>query len=98
MPSPRLVALVTILMLAASGSATMSQDELDLLRRLESLIAERDCDGLVAFLRRNPSLMAGDDALARELQGFMANALSGNLDCFAAIAAVESSGESDGIY
>jgi len=98
MPSPRLIALITILVLAASGNPSLSQDEMAMLRRLEDLIASRDCDGLVRFLRRNPALMAGDDALARELQGFMANALSGNLDCFAVAAAPEPDNDSPVIY
>jgi hypothetical protein len=84
MPGPQLVAVVTAMILFATGGAGQAQQTLAQLQEIERLISLRDCGGLWSYVRANPALMQGDDALARELRTFVESTERGALDCFAA--------------
>ncbi len=53
--------------LGQAAHAVYSQDQLD---SLKALVEARDTDAILAFIRANPEVMAGNDALADALQEF----------------------------
>lgn len=83
MPEPRLLAIITALLLIAGAPARADYD-IAQLQQIESYILQKDCAALWQYLVANPGIMAGNDALARELQIFVAATERGQLDCFAA--------------
>ena len=52
--------------------------------RRGAYILQKDCAALWQYLVANPSIMSGNDALARELRTFVAATERGQLNCFAA--------------
>jgi len=56
---------------------------IDELRKIESLIVQKDCGALYAYLSSNPHIIATGDVLAKELLVFQREVELGNLDCFA---------------
>lgn len=84
MPEPRLMAVITALLMLAGTSPARADYEVEQLRQIERLILAKDCGALWQYLVANPSIMAGDDALARELRVFVAATERGQLNCFAA--------------
>lgn len=53
--------------LGQAAHAVYSQDQLD---SLKALVEAQDTDAILAFIRANPEVMAGNDALADALQEF----------------------------
>ncbi len=84
MPEPRLMAVITALLMLAGTSPVRVGYDLDQLRQIEALILAKDCGALWEYLVSNPSIMTGEDALARELRVFVAATERGQIDCFAA--------------
>ncbi len=82
MPDPRLLAIVTALLLISGGSAARAEYSLRQLQDIEGYILRKDCGGLWQYLVENPSIMAGGDALAAELRVFVNATQRGQLDCF----------------
>ncbi|MCY1126102.1 hypothetical protein OU426_04480 [Frigidibacter sp. RF13] len=83
MPDPRLLAIVTALVLMGSGAPGRAAFSLDQLKMIEQLILSRDTLALGRYLAANPRLTQGDDPLSRELLSFQHCMSSGRLDCFA---------------
>ncbi len=84
MPDPRLVAIVTALILAWGGSAARAEYGLEELLQIENYILQKDCAGLWQYLLANPAIMEGEDALARELRVFVDATQRGQIECFSA--------------
>lgn len=84
MPEPRLMAVITALVLMMGTSAARAAYDVEELRQIEGLILRKDCGALWQYLVDNPAIMAGEDALARELRIFVAATERGQLACFAA--------------
>lgn len=84
MPEPRLMAVITALVLLVGTSAARAAYDVAELRQIEDLILRKDCGALWQYLVENPAIMTGDDALARELRIFVAATERGQLNCFAA--------------
>jgi hypothetical protein len=81
MPTPRLLAIVTALVLL-SGRIAGAQYSLEQLQQIERYILSKDCDSLWLLLRDNPELMTGTDPLAQELRIFVESSMRGQLSCF----------------
>jgi hypothetical protein len=94
MPSPRLLAVVTAMLMIAGAAGGQQGASLGDLERIESFIQSKDCGGLWSFVTTQPGLLEGNDPLARELRVFVASTERGLLDCFAsrggAVAGVDS--------
>lgn len=74
MPAPKLLTIVTALILM-SGQAAWAEYSLEQLQEIERHILSKNSFALAEMLRENPDLMAGDDPLAQELRTFMQNSL-----------------------
>ncbi|WP_347312279.1 hypothetical protein [Defluviimonas sp. SAOS-178_SWC] len=83
MPDPRLLAVITALLMIAGAPARADYD-IAQLQQIEQYILQKDCAALWQYLTANPSIMSGGDALARELRTFVAATERGQLNCFAA--------------
>ena len=81
MPNPRLMAVVTVLLLVAGPQAGQARYTLAQLQVIEQFILARDCAGLEAYLIQNREILEGDDPLAVELRNFMAGVSSGLIQC-----------------
>ena len=81
MPSPRLMAVVTALMLVGGGQSAQAAYTLAQLQVIEALILNQDCAGLWTYLSENPEILEGDDPLAQELRNFMAGVSGGLIQC-----------------
>lgn len=84
MPEPRLLAVITALLMLAGTAPARADYDVEQLRQIEALILRKDCGALWQYLVANPAIMSGPDALARELRVFVAATERGQLDCFAA--------------
>ncbi|MGL4279764.1 MAG: hypothetical protein ACRCS0_05315 [Albidovulum sp.] len=74
MPAPKLMAIVTALILM-SGHGTFAEYSLSQLQEIERYILTKNTAALLLLLQANPELLVGDDPLAVELRAFMANNL-----------------------
>ena len=83
MPSPRLLAVVTAMLMIAGAARGQQGASLGDLERIEGFIQSKDCGGLWSFVTAQPGLLQGNDPLARELRVFVASTERGLLDCFA---------------
>ncbi len=81
MPNPRLMAVVTVLLMVTGPQAGQARYSLAQLQVIEQFILARDCAGLEAFLRQNIEILEGDDPLAVELRNFLAGVSSGLIQC-----------------
>ncbi|MCB2117210.1 MAG: hypothetical protein KDE00_13160 [Rhodobacteraceae bacterium] len=82
MPEPKLMAIVTALMLMAGTVPARAAYNIEQLQQIEQYIVGKDCGGLWTYLNANPTIMAGDDALARELKIFVSATERGQVACF----------------
>ena len=99
MPSSRLVAIVTALVLVGVAPGAHAEFTLEQLLEIERYIQSKDTVGLWRYLQSNPSLLEGDDPLAVELQVFvdsMESDLIGNLSDVPAFSERSGSDERDG--
>lgn len=71
MPAPKLIAIVTALILM-SGQAAFAEYSLAQLQEIERYILSKNNTALMLLLQAHPELMVGDDPLAAELRAFMA--------------------------
>ena len=71
MPNPRLLAVVTALIMAASAPAAQANYSLIDLQTIEQLIVNRNWNALRTYIDANPELLDGNDPLAVELQAFV---------------------------
>jgi hypothetical protein len=95
MPSPRLIAIITALIMIAPVTRAGAQYTLAQLQELDALIQSQDCEALWLFVQANPALVEGNDPLARELSMFVEGASRGQIDCFSVqSAAVDDDGSS----
>lgn len=83
MPEPRLLAVITALLMIAGVPARADYD-IEQLQQIEQYILQKDSAALWQFLVDNPGIMAGNDALALELRAFVAAIESGQLGMIAA--------------
>lgn len=83
MPEPRLIAVLTAIVLLAGTAPLRAAYSLEELREIERLVLAKDSAALGAFLAVNPGITSGDDPLARELRSFQNCLRSGRLECFA---------------
>lgn len=84
MPEPRLMAVITALMLLAGTAPARAGYDVGQLRQIEQYILARDSGALWEYLVANPAIMEGDDALAQELRLFVAATERGQLNFYAA--------------
>ena len=80
---PRLIAVVTALVLLGGSGSSRADYDLSQLQAIEGLISSRNCEGLWLYVKSNPGIIAGGDPLANELRTFVAATERGQLDCFA---------------
>jgi hypothetical protein len=80
---PRLIAVVTALVLLGTTGSSRADYDLSQLQEIEGLISSRNCEGLWLYVKSNPTMMVGSDPLASELRTFVAATERGQLDCFA---------------
>lgn len=90
MPAPRLIAIITALMIVAGTPGARAEYSLAQLQDIERLIVSRDCASLWAYLQINPDILAGDDPLALELRIFAESTQRGQIDCFSSRQATKS--------
>ena len=83
MPGPKLLAVITALMLLGGTSAARADYDLAQLLEIERLVTQKDTAALGRYLAAHPRITRGDDPLARELRSFVSCVQSGQLDCFA---------------
>ena len=69
MPGHRLLSVVTAMLLAHGTDASAQDYSLDQLLRVESLILNRDANGLLQYFQNNPELLAGGDSFSQEMRG-----------------------------
>jgi len=72
MANPRLVAVVTALLLI-SGPAAKAQIDVQMLRNINVLIDRQDWTGLRSYIEQNSWILSEDGALARELRYFVSS-------------------------
>ncbi|MCB2135852.1 MAG: hypothetical protein KDE08_07890 [Rhodobacteraceae bacterium] len=82
MPGPKLMAIITAMIMMAATGGARAEYSLAQLQELERLILAKNCGSLWAYLQENPGIMAGDDPLARELQIFVRSTQRGLVNCF----------------
>ncbi len=82
MPHPRLLALITALMLVGGNSPARADYTVSQLEEIERLILGKDCGALWIYLQANPGIMSGSDALSVELRVFADATARGQIDCF----------------
>lgn len=87
MPNPKLIALVTALLLLGGNSRALADYSLEQLRAIELLILSKNSAGLGDYLVAHPQMTAGSDALAVELRAFLRCSRSGTVNCFDAVIA-----------
>lgn len=87
---PRLIAVVTVLVLTGASGPGRAEYTLPQLLAIESLISSRNCEGLWLYVKSNPGIMEGNDPLANELRVFVSATERGQLDCFASRASGDS--------
>jgi hypothetical protein len=80
---PRLIAVVTALVLLGGTGSSRADYDLSQLQAIEGLISSRNCEGLWLYVKSNPGIIAGADPLANELRTFVAATERGQLNCFA---------------
>jgi hypothetical protein len=80
---PRLIAVVTALVLLGGTGSSRADYDLSQLQAIEGLISSRNCEGLWLYVKSNPEIIAGGDPLANELRTFVTATERGQLDCFA---------------
>jgi hypothetical protein len=88
MPGPKMMAIVTALLLMSGIARGQTGASLADLEEIDRLISSKNCNALWSYVRQRPELMAGNDALARELRVFVQSTERGMLDCFSARAPV----------
>jgi len=84
MPEPRLMAIITALMMMAGTTPARAAYDIGQLQQIEKYIVSKDCGALWQYLVANPEIMAGGDALARELRVFVTATERGQIGCFGA--------------
>ncbi|MDP2737488.1 MAG: hypothetical protein Q8O82_01980 [Pseudorhodobacter sp.] len=77
MPSPKLLAVITALMLVTGGHGAQAAYTSTQLAQIEQLIVDRNWAQLESYILANPELLDGEDLLATELWKFMKNMQAG---------------------
>lgn len=101
MANPRLLAIVTILVMTGTSGASQEEPSLNDLLTIEKLIDSGDWRGLYTYVAAKPNLVAGEGPLAVELRGFVDEVKRGQLTSFnAARNGASANGQTDpaGIY
>ncbi|PPB82283.1 hypothetical protein LV82_00210 [Albidovulum inexpectatum] len=70
MPNPKLIAILTALLMCAGSGSAQAAYTLEQLRQIETYLIQRDYGALWRFLAEHPEILEGDDSLARELRVF----------------------------
>ena len=83
MPAPKLIAIITALLLM-SGHAAFAEYSLAQLQEIERYLLTKNNAALLLLLQAHPELTAGDDPLAVELRAFMAANMQTGLLWFSA--------------
>lgn len=83
MAQPRLMAIVTALLLLGAGSPVRAGYTLAQLQEIDRILSARDWSALATYVNANPQLLEGNDALGVELQNFVASYGRAQLDLFA---------------
>ena len=79
MPNPRLLAVITALMMIAGAPGAQAAYTSGQLAQIEQLVLAKSWGQLKTYILANPALLEGDDALAQELKAFMADTQGGAL-------------------
>lgn len=82
MANNRLLAVVTMMILAGSFNSAHADPTLEDLQTIDKLIQDGNWDDLYSFVNSNPRLTDGQTALATELQSFKADVEQGQLSSF----------------
>jgi len=83
MAQPRLIAIVTALLLMGVGSPALATYTLAQLQDIDRMLSARDWGALASYVRANPQLLESTDALGVELQTFLSSYGRSQLDLFA---------------
>lgn len=70
MPNPRLLAIVTVAMLAITSPASQAAYSKTDLQTIEQMIISQDWAALSSYIDANPDLLSGNNPLAQELRTF----------------------------
>jgi len=81
MPNPKLLGIVTALLIIGRVTGANANDTLSQLRAVEGLIQSRDCGALLSYLTENSELLDGDDSLAIALRQFTQDVNGGLIEC-----------------
>jgi len=81
MPSKKLTAIITTLLFMAGTHGSNAAYNLAQLQTIEQFIVSKDCGSLLKFLNENPTIMQGNDPLARELALFAQGVTGGIIEC-----------------
>jgi hypothetical protein len=76
MPTPKLLSLVTVFMLAVGTSGAYAAYTLSDLQVIEQYLLENNVAALSAYVEANPGLLDGDDQLATALRQFTTSSTS----------------------
>ena len=82
MPNNKLLAIVTVMVMVGTNSNAQQLFSIEDLRKIESLIAGKDCGALYSYIASNPRMTLGNDPLAAELRSFRQDVETGRLDCY----------------
>lgn len=91
MAQPRLIAIVTALLMLGAGSPALAAYTLAQLQDIDRMLSAKDWGALAAYVRANPQLLEGTDVLGAELHNFVTSYGRAQLDLFASrpVSAVE---------
>jgi len=81
MPNPKLLGIVTALLIVSRVAGANANDTLSQLQAVQGLIESRDCGALMSYLAENPELLEGGDALAISLRQFTQDVDGGLIPC-----------------
>ena len=81
MPNPRLLAIVTAMLLLGGIQPAGAAYNLRQLQDVEQLILSKDCGALLLYLQGNQEMLEGDDPLAQELRNFAQGVEGGLIQC-----------------
>jgi hypothetical protein len=82
MAQPKLLAVLTALLLLGHGSPLRAGYTLDQLQAIERMLSAKDWTSLATYIARHPELVQGNDPLAVELQRFTTSYDSATVDTF----------------
>jgi len=81
MPNPKLMGIVTALLIIGKVTGANAQGTGSQLQAIEAFLASRDCGALMNYLGENPGLLEGNGELASQLRIFAQDVNDGLIGC-----------------